>query len=117
LTVFGEGTQTRDFVYIDDNVKASILALLSDETNGQVINIGTGRPMTVLDLAESIIRIAENEKLEVKFLPEREGGEIKHRFPDIGKMRRLLRYQPSYMIEKGLKETYEWYKLKRKNNN
>src|SRR3990167_3197413 len=110
LSVFGDGTQTRDFVYIDDNINASILALLSAETDGQVVNIGTGRPMTVLDLAESIIRVVGGDGLEIKFLPTRSGGEIRHRFPDVGKMRKLLHYQPKYTIEKGLQETISWYK-------
>src|SRR3989338_2509207 len=114
LSVFGDGTQTRDFVYIDDNINASILALLSAETDGQVVNIGTGRPMTVLDLAESIIREVGSQGPEVKFLPMRSGGEIRHRFPDVGKMRKLLHYQPKYTIEKGLRETINWYKQLRK---
>ncbi len=110
LTVFGEGTQTRDFVFVEDNVSASIIALLSEKTNGEVINIGTGRPMTVLDLAESVIRVHGSDKVEIKFLPERSSGEIKHRFPDVGKMKKLLGYRPKHTIETGLVETLKWYK-------
>src|SRR3989344_6927166 len=114
LSVFGDGTQTRAFVYIDDNINASILALLSAETDGKVVNIGTGRPMTVLALAESIIREVGSQGPEIKFLPTRSGGEIRHRFPDVGKMRKLLHYHPKYTIEKGLRETINWYKQLRK---
>lgn len=110
LSVYGDGTQTRDFVFVDDNINASLIALLNDQTNGEVVNIGTGRPMTVLDLAESVIRISGDDKLRIKFLPERANGEIRHRFPDISKMRKLLQYQPKYSIEKGLEQTLKWYR-------
>lgn len=115
LIVFGDGTQTRDFVFIDDNIEASIIALLSDETNGEVINIGTGRPTTILDLAEDLIKISEHKKVKIEFIPQRKGGEIKHRFPDVGKMRKMLKFRPKYSINEGLKKTFDWYRDNSKN--
>jgi UDP-glucose 4-epimerase len=110
LPVFGDGNQTRDFVFIEDNIRTSILALLKDETNGQSINIGTGRPITILDLAEKIIAMVGNHRAKIKFLPLRRGGEIKHRFPDTSKMRKLLEYRAKYTLGQGLEKTLEWYK-------
>lgn len=110
LTVFGDGSQTRDFVYIEDNINASILALLSDETDNQSINIGAGKPTTILDLANHVIKISGNTDLKINFLPLRKDGEIKHRFPDVTKMERLLKYKPRYSLDEGLKKTFEWYR-------
>jgi len=110
LTVFGDGSQTRDFVFIEDNVQASILALLKEESDGQSINIGTGRPLTIIDLAELIIKISGRQDLKIDFKPLRKEGEVIHRFPDVTKMRQLLGYSPKHSIEEGLRKTFEWYK-------
>lgn len=109
LTIFGDGSQTRDFVYIDDNIQSTLAALDNASTNGEVINIGTGKPTTILDLANNINGLAGNPQ-KPQFLPQR-AHEIKHRFPDISKMRSLLHYQPQTTIEEGLKKTIDYYKL------
>lgn len=107
--VFGDGTQTRDFVYIDDNIEAAIRALHSDAVNGEVLNVGTGRPTTVLDLAEEIISIIGNEQvIEPVFTQAR--NDVKHRFPDVSKMRRLLDFRPTYRLRDGLEKTIAWYR-------
>ncbi|MBI2099193.1 SDR family NAD(P)-dependent oxidoreductase [Candidatus Uhrbacteria bacterium] len=106
-TIFGDGTQTRDFVFVDDNVEAAICALTRDEANGQVINIGTGRPTTVLELAEKIISIS-GKSIKPEFLPPRK-IEVWHRWPQISKMRQCLDFTPRVGLEEGLKKTYEAY--------
>lgn len=106
-TIFGNGYQTRDFIYIDDNVRLSIKALLTAETNGQVINIGVGRQTTILDLAERLIRISD-KNLKPKFLPGRK-YEIKYRSPDITKMRQILGETIEEQFDKNLKKTFEQY--------
>lgn len=106
--IFGDGTQTRDFVYIDDNVYASVKALESETTNGEIINIGTGKPTTILDLAEEIIELGgKKDRLQVEFVPPRD--DIRHRFPDVSKMIRLLNFRPKTSLKDGLKKTIEWY--------
>lgn len=106
-TVFGDGLQTRDFIFIEDNIEAAIRALLNKKTNGEVINIGRGRQITILDLAERIIRLS-GKKLKPIFLPNRK-IDIRYRCPDTKKMRRLLKFVPQHSLDKGLKETYDWY--------
>jgi UDP-glucose 4-epimerase len=110
LTVFGDGTQTRDFVYVEDNVNMSLLALLSDATDGEVINLGNGGPVTIADLAQRVINISDKKELKINFIQLDRGGEIKHRFPDVSKMKRLINYTPQYSLEDGLRKTYQWYK-------
>jgi len=109
-TVFGDGYQTRDFIYIKDNVRLAIAALLTDKTNGEVINIGVGRQTTIRDLAERIVRISGKD-LEIKY----EAGrpyEIKYRAPDVTKMRELLKETIEDKLDANLKKTYEWYQQK-----
>jgi UDP-glucuronate decarboxylase len=109
-TIFGDGSQTRDFVYIDDNIEAAIRVLSADNVAGEVINIGTGRPSTILDLAEDVIKLAEDETgMKPKFIGDIR-NDIKHRFPDVSKMQRLLNFRPTHRLMDGLKKTFEWYK-------
>jgi len=108
INIFGDGTQTRDFVFIEDNLNATLCALLSDETDGESINIGSGQPITILDLAETIKRVLKSNS-EIKFFPWRKNGEIRHRFPDVEKMKRLLKYTPRNSLEDGIRKTAEWY--------
>lgn len=107
--IFGDGTQTRDFVYIDDNIEAAIRAFESYATNGEVINVGTGKPTTILDLAEEIIDICgKTGVVKPEFVPARD--DVKHRFPDVSKMRRLLNFRPAINLKQGLQKTIAWYK-------
>lgn len=111
LTVFDDGSQTRDFVYINDNIEATIKGMEDPKTDGQIINIGCGRPITILDLAEKIIALSRNQKLKVVFFPGR-GYEIKHRFPDVTKMRKLIDYKMKWTLDAGLSATFEDLKKK-----
>ena len=110
--IFGDGTQTRDFVYIDDNVEASIKAMESYATNGEVINVGSGKPTTILDIAEEIIKLCGKEtELKPEFVPSRD--DVRHRFPDVSKMRRLLNWRPKYSLKDGLEKTIAWYRIQK----
>jgi len=106
-TVFGAGYQTRDFIYVKDNVRLAIKALISPKTNGQLINIGSGRQTTIIGLAERLIRIS-GKKLKPKFIKSR-GYEIMYRSPDTQKMKKLLGEKIKDNLDKNLKITYEWY--------
>lgn len=106
-TIFGDGYQTRDFIYVKDNVKMAIKALLSDSTNGEIINIGLGRQTTILDLAQRIIRLSGRD-LKPTFIGER-GYEIKYRSPDVSKMEKLLGERLQDNLDENLKKTYEYY--------
>lgn len=109
-TIFGDGRQTRDFVYVDDNVEAALRALLHEKSNGETINVGSGGQTTILDLAERIVRLSGKDLAPV-FLAERP-IEIRYRAPDTTKMRALLDFSPQVGLDEGLRRTYEWYQSK-----
>ncbi|OGL72360.1 hypothetical protein A3F28_00760 [Candidatus Uhrbacteria bacterium RIFCSPHIGHO2_12_FULL_57_11] len=108
-TIYGDGTQTRDFNYVDDNVEIAIRALLAERANGQTVNVGSGKPVTISELARKIAAAAGRLDLEPAYLPKRE-IEIRYRCPDTTKMKDLLGYEPQISLEDGLRRTLEWYK-------
>ena len=105
----GDGEQTRDFTYIDDVVEATLLAGISPKADGQVYNVGTGREVTVNQLARTIIEIT-GAKVEPAYVDRRDIDNIRRRVVNIEKIRRELRWIPTFTIEQGLRRTYQWLK-------
>ena len=109
-TIFGDGEQFRDFVYVADVVQANLLAAYRDNITGTVINIGTGNSVTVNSLWETISQFAgvEGEPERAEERP----GDIRESVADISLARELLTYEPQYSLEEGLELTWEWYRSK-----
>lgn len=103
ITIYGDGEQTRDFIYVKDVVKANILA---SQTGSETYNVALGYSTSILELAEKIIEIT-NSKSQIAFLEER-SGDIKHSKADPTKFNDLG-FKPSHSIESALKETIEFY--------
>lgn len=106
--IFGDGKQTRDFTFVEDDVNAIILSAEKKTTDGVAINIGTGKSVTINELAEKIIKVS-GEKMSSIHTASRE-NDIIHRLPDTSKMKKLIGFQPKFSLEEGLKKTIEWYK-------
>lgn len=108
ITIYGDGTQTRSFCYIDDMVKGLELSMFSDNTNGQVFNLGKPLEKTVEELAKIIISLT-NSKSEIVFegLPE---DDPKKRNPDIEKAGKVFGFKPQVSMEDGLSKTIEYFK-------
>jgi UDP-glucose 4-epimerase len=102
-TVFGDGLQTRDYVYVGDVVAANLAAAESQATGP--FNIGTGRQSTVLDLVEALGQIAGRE-FEVEMAPERP-GEVRHIALDFTRAREELGYEPKVDLREGLELTLQ----------
>lgn len=99
--IFGDGEQTRDFVYIDNVVQANLLAAFSDKVgNGEVINIATGTKTSLNKLVNTIRRILKSE-CEVKY-EERRKGDILNSVADTSVAEKLLGYEPKVSLEEGL---------------
>ncbi|MFQ5448947.1 MAG: UDP-glucuronic acid decarboxylase family protein [Saprospiraceae bacterium] len=107
LTVFGDGSQTRSFCFVDDLVDGIYKLLLSDYS--QPVNIGNPQEITVLEFASEILALVGNPNAHVVFrdLPV---DDPKQRKPDITKARKVLGWEPKYSREEGLKKTYEYFK-------
>lgn len=103
LVIYGDGTQTRDFVYVGDVASANIKALTSQERN-RVYNIGTGTEVTIQWLAETLTRIAGKE-VEKSYLPAREGDIYRSSLDNATAVRELC-WNPESSLEAGLIRTY-----------
>ncbi len=111
LPIFGDGTQTRDFIYVDDLVGAILLALERPGVGGEVFQIATHREHTVGEVAEILNRLAEKHlgrKSEIVYEKERK-GEVKRNYSDISKARRMLGFEPKVSLEEGLERTFLWF--------
>ncbi|NJF24094.1 SDR family oxidoreductase [Thermococcus sp. Bubb.Bath] len=106
LVIFGDGKQTRDFIYVKDVVKANILVAESRKANGRVFNVATGKQTSVLELATKIIEITGSNGSIVFDKPR--PGDIRHSLADISEIRKLG-FEPEWSLEEGLKKTVEWY--------
>ena len=107
-TIFGDGEQSRDFVYVFNVVEANILASKAKGVSGEVFNIGCGEGTSVNSLASKL-----NEILREKINPsydEPRPGDIRHSFADISKAKKMLKYEPQVPFGKGLEETIRWYR-------
>ena len=101
ITIYGKGDQTRTFCYIDDNIDATLKCLLENEYINDIVNIGNDVQITILELAELIIKTTKS-KSEIEYLPPLPEGDMSRRQPDIGKMKKLLD-RDLLSLEDGLK--------------
>ena len=99
--VYEDGLQTRDFIHVSDINQANLLALSSPHADGQVFNVGTGRPTTVLELALTLSRRLGREIPLEPSLKYR-SGDVRHCFADISKARELLGFAPKVLFPQGL---------------
>ena len=107
--VFEDGEQMRDFVSIHDIVRANILAMDSPASDGEVINIGCGKPIPIRRVAEILASSLGNELAPV-ITQKYRAGDIRHCYADISKARRLLGYEPQVTYEAGFRELAQWLK-------
>lgn len=107
--IYGDGKQTRDYMYIKDAVMAYKLVLDSyEKTLGKAINFGTGKETAILDLANTIIELSGNESTSIH-APSR-AGEVTRLCADTTLAKETLGFIPQYTIRKGLEEFMDWYK-------
>jgi nucleoside-diphosphate-sugar epimerase len=112
ITIFGDGQQTRDFVFVEDVIQACLLAMDSDSAVGETINIANGKSNSILELA-GILQGFYPEAPEVQFGAPR-AGDVRFSQANITKAREALGYRPKTELEEGLRHTVEWFKSNRR---
>lgn len=106
--IFEDGLQQRDFVSVHDIARACRLALETPEAAGEVINIGSGQPRTVREIAARLAHVVGKEHVEPEILGKYRVGDIRHCYADIGKAGRILGFTPRVRLEDGLAELASW---------
>lgn len=107
LNIFEDGKETRDFVYIDDVVSATILGLEKSEANGEVFNVGTGEATDVITVANELIK-NYGSTTKVNVSGNYRLGDIRHNYADLTKIKTILGFNPQYSFENGIKEFCMW---------
>ncbi len=107
--IYGDGLQTRDYTYVDDAVKAYDLVLHYDKPITEPLNFGSGKEITVLELANRIIEISGKGDIIKPIHTDPRPGEVKRLIADASKSEKMLGWKSTYNIEDGLKEFVRWY--------
>lgn len=109
INIFEDGKESRDFVYIDDVVEATALALLKDEANGEVFGIGSGVATDVLSVAQALVK-AYQSSVPIQVTGAYRKGDIRHNYADLTKARRMLGFDPKFDFERGISIFVDWVK-------
>jgi len=116
LIIYGDGDQTRDFIYVADICKAIYIAFdhedgRPDKYFGEVYHVGTGIEASINRLVDMIKKLVErttDRKVDIRYVPERK-GEIKRNYSSIDKFRNITGFEPEFSLEKGLENTWEFF--------
>ena len=108
--IYGDGTNSRDFTFVQDVVNANILAGESN-ASGEAINVGAGSPISLTNLAKLILKLTNKNNLDIDYADPRP-GDILHSYADISKAKELLNFEPKYDQEAGLREYLHYYRKK-----
>lgn len=104
-TVYGDGRQTLDYIYIDDVIDATLMAMITP-VSGEVFNIGSGRETAIEYLTTVMLKVSKS-KLEKEYLPP-DWTRGTYRVGDVSKARKILGFKAETSLEKGLTRTFEW---------
>ncbi len=107
LTIYGDGKQTRDFIYVEDVVNANLVAATCNKAYGEVINVGTGKETSINELALKIGRIFGFEKPRMIYEKAR-SGDIRRSLADVTRMKRILGYVSKFDVDEGLPRVIKW---------
>lgn len=108
ITLYGDGNTTRDYTYIDDIIDGIMAAIKYCNTQFEVINIGNGKTIRLIELVDSIEKIL-GMPIKIKYGP-RHTCDVKQTYADITKAKKILGYEPDFDIQRGLTEFVKWYK-------
>jgi UDP-glucose 4-epimerase len=107
--IFGDGSQSMDFIYVTDLARAYILAALSDESD-EVMNIGSGIETTLTELCQLLCRVTSQGEIQPVYEPARKVAAVSRRRASITKAQQMLGWEPKVSLEDGLTELVAWFK-------
>lgn len=107
ITIFEDGLESRDFVYVDDVVDATILGIEKEQANGEVFNVGLGEAIDVLTVATTLIK-AYSSTSKITISKNYRLGDIRHNYADLTKIKAKLGFQPKVGFEEGIKKFTQW---------
>lgn len=111
ITIFWDGKQSRDFVYIDDVVDAWMLAIKNPKSHGEIFNLGCGRRHTIDELADATLKsLGKSKDTHPIIYNEKRPGDQRHMEADISKAEKILNWRPKVSFEDGILKTVEWAK-------
>jgi UDP-glucose 4-epimerase len=106
--IFGDGRQTRDFTYVDDSARGIAAAGVAPEVVGRTVNLGSGREITVLELADIITAAVERPDLQPEFHPDRP-GDVHRLYSDSSRAADLLGWKPEVGLREGIARLLQWH--------
>lgn len=108
--IFEDGLQTRDFIWVGDVVNACILCMEKKEADYEIFNVGTGKPTSILEIANLLIKLMGKDiKPEITYKFRK--GDVRHCYADISKIKNKIGFEPKTTLEEGLKKLIEWAKF------
>jgi UDP-glucuronate decarboxylase len=108
ITIFGDGSQTRSFIYVVDEIEGILKMVHKEEALGEVINLGNDKEFTILELANIVKELTHSDS-KITFDPLPIDDPVR-RCADLTKAKKILNWQPSTSLREGLKKTIEWFK-------
>jgi nucleoside-diphosphate-sugar epimerase len=104
----GDGTQLKDFLYIDDLVDILIKSAINPKAVGQVFNVGSGKGTTIMELLKVFLKITKfNGK--ISYTGESWNGDVQRIYADIGKAKKILNWEPKTNLTEGVEKTINWF--------
>lgn len=107
INIFEDGKESRDFVYIDDVVKATFLGIKNDRANGEIFNVGTGIAVTVSEVASLLVEFY-GTTVPLQVTGNYRLGDIRHNYADTSKIEKRLSFKPAFDFKTGLKKFTDW---------
>jgi dTDP-L-rhamnose 4-epimerase len=106
--IFEDGQQRRDFVHVSDAARACRLALERDEAAGHVLNIASGRDITIQEIARRLAEALDRPHLKPRITAQYRVGDIRHCFADISRARQVLGFEAKVSLDEGLRDLLPW---------
>ena len=108
IKITGQGTETRDFTFVDDTIQAILLAMSHKEAIGKTFNTGTGIETSIKELIEAVQETCDR-RVPTEYVPPRNWDTVKRRCSDISFARDTFGYSPTTDLRRGLRKTYDWF--------